>query len=138
MSVFQPLENMPSNQGYIFAGQEMFGFLPRCGDTVKLMDLDTNKVHVWDQNGHVVYSQDIDGFWIDSSTEMVSCAHEAKHGECPDRDDPEHDESTHHYCHSTPRFHYGKPVCRFSLTDDENLCWERCNPQHNETYHHEN
>lgn len=140
MATIDVPENIPSNKGYIFEGQKIYGEQPVTDpERVELLDITTDKVHVWHRHGHTVFSQEIkDGvpsLCYETSIQMLPCPNE-KTGHCSDRFDPEHRKFFHHYCHGRPRFHDGKPTCRYSRMDKENLCWERFNGEHNKCYHH--
>lgn len=137
MTTICQLENTPCNQGYIFAGQKIYGDLPAT-DTqdVKLLDVHTDKIHIWHRHCHTVFTQEPDKLRYETSNQMTPCPQEAMFGVCYQRFDEEHHKFFYHYCHGKPRFYEGKPVCRYSLVDKDCLCWERFNSEHNKNYHH--
>ncbi len=135
------LEYMPSNKGYIVGGQKIYGDLANSNpQRVELLDVETDKVHVWHRHGHTVYVQEVGkdkaSLQYETSNQMLPCPKEAKEGFCSERFQEEHHKFFYHDCHGRPRFHQGKPVCRYSQKDQENLCWERYNAEHNKNYHH--
>jgi len=138
MATVAELENMPCSKGYIFAGQKIYGDLPASDpQRVELFDLETKKVHFWHRHGHTVLAQENkDVLRYETSNQMLPCPNEAKDGHCPCRFEADHHKFFYHYCHSHPRFHQGKPVCRYSRVNKDRLCWERYNAEHNKRYHH--
>ena len=109
---------------------------------------DESPSHAWQQSRGV-------GRRFATSKKMVVCSNELKNnGVCDLRWDEDH--NNHHY-HFTKRHFNGKPyytqkwiypdnatpydilkpVCRYSLTDDAHLCWERHNAEHNRVFAHE-
>ena len=135
------VEQFPSNKGYIYAGRKVYGNLKTTNpQQVELLDVETDKVHMWYRKGHTVFSQEVkDGkafLQYETSNQMCPCPKEAIEGYCSDRFKEDHHKFFYHYCDFQPCFYQGKPVCRYSLTDEENLCWERFNSDHNKNYHH--
>lgn len=139
MATVAELENMPCNQGYIFAGQKIYGYLPTSDENkVQLLDVHSDLVHVWRRHGHTVCVQDNGKLRYETSNQMLPCSQEAKYGYCDHRFEYEHRKYFYHYGYAKPRYHQGKPVCRYSRTDKDNLCWERFNVVHIKHYHHKN
>lgn len=137
MATVSELENIPCNEGYIFSGQKIYGVLPASLEQkVQLLDVDTEKVHVWHRNGHTVFTQKEEKLCYESSEQMLPCPYEAKDGKCTKRFESEHHKFFYHYCHVHPRVYNGKPVCRYSLVKKDRLCWEYLNAEHNKNYHH--
>ena len=138
MATVAQIENIPSNKGYIFAGQKIYGDLPASdSQRVELLDVETEKVHIWHRHGHtVLVKDDKASLRYETSNQMIPCPEEAMGDCCSQRFQPDHHKFFYHYCHARPRFHQGKPVCRYSRKDQENLCWERFNSEHNKNYHH--
>jgi hypothetical protein len=141
MATIEQLENIPCTKGYIFAGQKIYGDLPTDEPwKVELLDVHTEKVHVWHRHSHTVFAQEKQegksSLRYETSNQMLPCPDEAESGYCPYRFNPEHRKFHYHYCHGNPQFYQGKPVCKYSKENKENICWERFNSEHNKRYHH--
>lgn len=134
------LEDLPCTEGYLFEGKKIYGQRDAVdSDKVQLLDLKTDKVHVWYRKGHVIFEKTgKTGLKHISFETIQGCESEAKTGICSERYNKEHRKAHYHYCHTYPQHYHGKPVCRFSKTDKSNICWERNNESHTQTYHHYN
>ena len=75
-----------------------------------------------------------------TSMRKLTCPIELmNNGVCPDRFNPEHKECFYHFTkmvNGKVIRHSGKSVCRYSLTDKDNMCWEAMNSEHNKVFYH--
>ncbi len=137
------LENMPANRGFVLDGKKFYGRQPAVegGTTVELFNYDTGILERWHRKGHSEFElvKCEDGFHerhYKTSQAVFSCREEMTYGECKKRFEPEHRKFHFHFCHYPARFHEGRPVCRYSRTDKDNLCWEKDSASHNLLFHH--
>lgn len=133
------LENMPCNQGYMFCGDKFYGELP-CVDPekVKFFDVEKDQIHIWSRYCHSVFNTEGKKLVYENSHSMSGCPYEKMYGYCAYRSDCNHRQNYYHYTYTMPKYHQGKSVCRYSLTDKNHLCWERKNAEHIHMYHHMN
>jgi hypothetical protein len=129
------IRTLPHNVGMVKGQREVRDD----GMQVKLLDPETNELHVWHRKGHTLFRLDPEtgAQQYLSSEQMVPCSHEMKYGFCPQRDDVSHRKHNFHFTYTRSRFCGIKPVCRYSQNDKNNLCWERFNAEHNKVFHHE-
>lgn len=132
MTTICQLENTPCNQGYIFAGQKIYGDLPAT-DTqdVKLLDVHTDKIHIWHRHCHTVFTQEPDKLRYETSNQMTPVRKKLCLV-CVIRDSTRNITSF-----STIIAMVSHVFTRVSrCVDKDCLCWERFNSEHNKNYHH--
>jgi hypothetical protein len=73
----------------------------------------------------------------------ISCPNElaSEDGECEKRWDSEHCKTHYHFARRMPwgtvmTTGLGKPLCRYNLTGDHNICWDHENSKHKEVFDH--
>lgn len=144
-------DHVPRNCGYMINGRKVKGSLNKVilsGQEV-YVDPDTREIHVFTRRGYQRWML-ADGESVDSAFTVLSavrrgrmfctsrakvvCPDEEKNGVCRSID---RDHRRHHYHFASGRFDSGgKPICRYSRTDEGNLCWERYSARHCKVFAH--
>jgi hypothetical protein len=136
------LDDLPCNQGRIIDGDKFYGRLDvkENPHRVELVDPNNDELHAWHRKGHSLFKLDPETGTRQyvTSEQMVPCPQEAATGVCRQRFDKAHRKHHFHYTFPSPVFEpgTGKPVCRYSLTNPNILCWEHTNPEHVKAFHH--
>jgi hypothetical protein len=121
-----------------------------------LVDPKTREIHTWNRRAYSTWTLAKDENCCDAHTRESSiqsgrrfinsmrklvCPIELmNNGVCPSRFEPEHHECFYHFTkmvNGKVEQNDGKPVCRYSLTDKKNLCWEGTNSEHHKVFHHD-
>lgn len=133
------------------------GYTIRTRNSVVSVDPKNREIHTWNRHACNTWAlaedEDCkdaftkensirDGRKFLTSTKKLCCPNELKNnGVCPKRFHPDHKGCFYHFAalRATSRSivrHEGKPVCRYSLTDEDNMCWEAMNSEHNKVFLH--
>ncbi len=150
--------NIPCNHGYMDENNRKVYGKGAVSDPIDIVIVDPRKreLNRWTRSGYCRYSlSDDENCWdglkfpttrergraFITSRKMVVCPFELEtYGECSHRFDPVHEEHHYHLAKRTRsghvKYYQGKPVCRYSQTNQNHLCWERYNGLHNNVFHH--
>lgn len=152
------MPSMPSNHGVIYDNVKYKGKLPECDSKyVQILDCDTPSIRNWSRREYrewdIMSSAPKESLcnpnaWceikarpnLSRTKPLMPCPYETHYnGDCPYHD-RSHGEYFYHYtrrCHGrVVRDERQKPVCRWYLSGNENICWEADNPEHCEVFAH--
>lgn len=138
--LYKNMQDIPCNKGIIVDERKIYGLkdiTPKESDRVELSDLNAGVIHSWHRKGHTLFQEEKGGLrHYVTSEAMVPCPFELQNGHCPHRFEAEHRKFNFHFTYASPLFVDSRPVCRYSLTNPNSLCWERCNGPHRNIFHH--
>jgi hypothetical protein len=136
------LDELSCTQGLIVDGDKFYGYKDSTDSfKVELLDPNTSEIHCWYRKGHTLFKIDNEKRQYVISEQMVPCPYEHKYLRCTERYDSEHRKHHYHFSCTPSRIisvkGIAKSVCRYSEKDNNNMCWERFNPEHMKKFHHD-
>lgn len=135
------IQNLPCNRGYLIGNNKVYGYKDPIenGDNVILEDVNTGDKVKYFRRGKSISGKNGVCKYIGIKS---PCSEEIKSGFCElHKEESEignsHRNNFYHFCFIVPTFCGDKPVCRYSILDKGNLCWERNDREHMENFHHD-